>query len=683
MEASVNSPLVVKFIDFNSALVPETEHPSVSLKSPNDEFSLSLGQSREIHTTSLDISLILQDKILCSTSNVELTGHFDEWVHIDGLSSIRLTATSKQGKKKPILSGISSMEHLKCTYLKRINTIDLSEKEMQQKLCQLKYQIPENYLSVLETSPQHSPPSSSRSKTNQSSLPTSELPLDYECPGFFGVDLENISANEPDLLQNVAIGLLVQVHQLRMQVKEYQMYQETIVDYDFFMKSLGDSLIETREQCVIENENAEKKMREIEHEIGPIEEEAEGSLRRVQEIAEEIGRVRSECEGIKKDNAMCGNSEKNFKETIELRRVFEENLDGVKKLEQQLVESDEKFKSTYPEQELALVVNEKILGLAELQRRINKRDMALQEGVAIRAELAYTEGLLDIEGDLFIQHTGYVSENKDYAKTNQLNHGIFSEFSEEKTSLLSISKDLSASYSKTIDNLSQTITAKDQYLKTLSLSQQKPQESLDKTIEISSSLKHRTKTPPPRSEYHSDFSKKYYLNCGITSKLFQELEYISDTLIIHAETSLTSLRCYRQVLSKIEAQDLQQESMHKLIGMIKQSTPAYVPVKNDSTDVALAKYLNDKHNNLEVPFRRIDKQVYNFGSIKVELKIDGEFMVCIGGNAMDIEEFIRVYTPIEKTKVFSRSNSIKKIERKNTGNKNGSVSLEQILKSMA
>ena len=95
--------------------------------------------------------------------------------------------------------------------------------------------------------------------------------------------------------------------------------------------------------------------------------------------------------------------------------------------------------------------------------------------------------------------------------------------------------------------------------------------------------------------------------------------------------------------------------MFKLIAMIKETKPAHIAVQNDSTDMALAKYLNERHKTLDINFKRTEKEKYTFGTMKVEIKKEEELMILFEGKKAKIEEFLEAYTPIEKERNAKRT----------------------------
>ena len=63
------------------------------------------------------------------------------------------------------------------------------------------------------------------------------------------------------------------------------------------------------------------------------------------------------------------------------------------------------------------------------------------------------------------------------------------------------------------------------------------------------------------------------------------------------------------------------EKLKAIVAQWKTSAPRYIPVKNDPVDQALADYLNNREEAIEIPFVREDAGVYMFGFKKVFVKI--------------------------------------------------------------
>jgi hypothetical protein len=83
----------------------------------------------------------------------------------------------------------------------------------------------------------------------------------------------------------------------------------------------------------------------------------------------------------------------------------------------------------------------------------------------------------------------------------------------------------------------------------------------------------------------------------------------------------------------------------------------YVPVKTDAIDVKLAEYINwsTARPALKSLFTRESEGVYQFGSKRCNIKIDGNKILCrVGGGYLKIEEFVDQYMPIELEKIGSK-----------------------------
>jgi len=82
--------------------------------------------------------------------------------------------------------------------------------------------------------------------------------------------------------------------------------------------------------------------------------------------------------------------------------------------------------------------------------------------------------------------------------------------------------------------------------------------------------------------------------------------------------------------------------------------PSYVPVKGDAVDAALADYLNTNKEaaKYRVLFIRESEGVYQFGSKKIYIKIEGDkVLIRVGGGYMTIRELLENVAPTEFEKL--------------------------------
>ena len=99
---------------------------------------------------------------------------------------------------------------------------------------------------------------------------------------------------------------------------------------------------------------------------------------------------------------------------------------------------------------------------------------------------------------------------------------------------------------------------------------------------------------------------------------------------------------------------------------LKSRIAVYIPVKCDATDKKLAEYINNfpDRNKLKIMFMRESEGVYEFGSRKVAVKVEGnKIQVRVGGGYLSIDEFLDQYTPAELEKL-KRNDPLKKFSEK-------------------
>ena len=80
----------------------------------------------------------------------------------------------------------------------------------------------------------------------------------------------------------------------------------------------------------------------------------------------------------------------------------------------------------------------------------------------------------------------------------------------------------------------------------------------------------------------------------------------------------------------------------------------YVPHKNDPIDSQLAYFINHQSDlkSLKILFTRFSEGIYNFGTRRVNLKLENNALkVRVGGGYLNLEDFVDQYTPIEKEKL--------------------------------
>ena len=83
----------------------------------------------------------------------------------------------------------------------------------------------------------------------------------------------------------------------------------------------------------------------------------------------------------------------------------------------------------------------------------------------------------------------------------------------------------------------------------------------------------------------------------------------------------------------------------------RKSVSLHKPEIFDTLNMALDEFISANESNLEINFIQEKEGVYMFGSKRVFLKLEhGKIYVRIGAGFMSIEEFVRIYTPLEQDK---------------------------------
>ena len=98
---------------------------------------------------------------------------------------------------------------------------------------------------------------------------------------------------------------------------------------------------------------------------------------------------------------------------------------------------------------------------------------------------------------------------------------------------------------------------------------------------------------------------------------------------------------------KIEKED-QIQTLETLLDDLRKDREIYKPAKDDPIDIALSDYINTRPAALKVNFDREDHGRYNFGTKKIFVKLEqGKLLIRVGGGYMQVEDFVKLYSPVE------------------------------------
>lgn len=641
----------VKGIELNSA-----NKLFISDHSATEKINISVNSVYESMSSSLQLELKHADEVL-ATAIIQIT---DQPTQIFSLAdSVSIKFSRLKAKKQLQLFNMPPKTLSTCEYLKKLQEIEGKEREIMVLLADSKQSLPDVYKEILDSSPRSAAKRPLLKKRTLEVDNFAEFFPDFSFESYFNVNLESVSSNEANLLETAVIGLINKIRGLRFDVEDYEMCQETLLDFDVPTQNLIDSVKESKEQLGNEEKKAAELSQRIALETSKIESEISEVDGKNTDLFAEIQKIVMEIDEISKSNQelVADEVSQEIAFTSDLRRDLAKVLDEIAGIEKFYEKVTGEFGNSFPEQELAAVINEKIMKLSELQRVTNARDFALQEGIQLKTEYLIAESEVFIEEDLAVQTENYKNEASSSARNTKHIYLQLQEVLEESHTSVKNSQD---DIEKCTESLQPLSGLEEKYGKTLLEKQEaslKNSEELEEILKNNSQLEEILYREKQIISEFQDFKNKFLNSNLIQNNVLEELENQGNSLLSLSETSLTTGRLLRKADDMIEEQELQQVSMHRLISLIKQTKPAHIAVQNDPTDMALAKYLNSRHKTLDVPFKRTEKDKYVFGTLKVDVKSEGEIFVIVEGKKIQIEEFLEGYLQTEKEKTFKRSNS--------------------------
>ena len=102
---------------------------------------------------------------------------------------------------------------------------------------------------------------------------------------------------------------------------------------------------------------------------------------------------------------------------------------------------------------------------------------------------------------------------------------------------------------------------------------------------------------------------------------------------------------------------MENDTLRNYIIDLKARVAVYVPMKDDPVDRKMAEFINNypDRNKLKIMFMRTSEGVYEFGSKRVNVRIEkGRILIRVGGGYMSIDEFLDQHTPCELEKIERR-----------------------------
>ena len=105
-------------------------------------------------------------------------------------------------------------------------------------------------------------------------------------------------------------------------------------------------------------------------------------------------------------------------------------------------------------------------------------------------------------------------------------------------------------------------------------------------------------------------------------KTESEMEFISNYTLKSSQDRLEQERHLKKFAEILGEKDSELGILREMIGELQKAKPNYTPAKDDPVDQALAEYLNQRPESMEINFVREDFGLYLFGSKRVFIKIE-------------------------------------------------------------
>ena len=97
------------------------------------------------------------------------------------------------------------------------------------------------------------------------------------------------------------------------------------------------------------------------------------------------------------------------------------------------------------------------------------------------------------------------------------------------------------------------------------------------------------------------------------------------------------------LLKSVRNLEVENATLKNYIVDLKARVAVYVPIKEDPVDKAMAEFINNypDRNRLKIMFMRETEGVYEFGSKRVNVRIEkGKIKIRVGGGYLSIDEFL-------------------------------------------
>lgn len=152
-------------------------------------------------------------------------------------------------------------------------------------------------------------------------------------------------------------------------------------------------------------------------------------------------------------------------------------------------------------------------------------------------------------------------------------------------------------------------------------------------------------------------------------RIMKDLEVGSKILLEESSKVYASAERLDHMIDAIDKKGEEIDGLKRSMSQVKEQNMVYVALKDDPVDVALADHLAVQEPPVPIKFLRQGGGNYLFGTKKIYVKFENcKLLVRVGGGFTGIDEFLKIYTPVELEKKDSpdaspRFSSISKSSR--------------------
>jgi hypothetical protein len=455
------------------------------------------------------------------------------------------------------------------------------------------------------------------------------------------IDLDNISSQDAEYLKAVVIGLAHKLKGVTKDLEELELMREQIQSSSQARADLQVSIEETTAQFIQETGKLTDYNQALQVERNLAKAEVAQQRTDNEELETQNERLLCQVAKLTQENLALQAKEALFNE---LQSKLEHDKTEVEARERLQLTAETQLKETL--EKLQSTVTDQVAEISELQTQLTK---AQEAKVALQSELNSLKAEVIIS-QVKIQTSDCLDNRCRYLEEALNTQTKSREALQQK--LLILSEDIKAQSTQSVlqlDRLQQEKTKLQETLKIvegeLELSEEKLNEAKVKLSEQTSQLASLEQIFCVREDSHQLYEetiKQRDRYKKAVDQITKELSYLSNYVVITASRARDDTVFIRQITEAYEDKQFQVEAL-KLMLSKETSMGGYVPVRGDPVDEALALWYNSRSQSLPAMFSRQEAEVYQFGSKRVGLRLEGASLVVRAGtSSLSIEKFVEL-----------------------------------------